>query len=82
MTRKRFIKLLMSHGKQRNEAQAMAFYYNLRNTPYAKAYSDFLTKHSLSLAFRRFGECANKAGISLSLLNRSFNNFKEVIHDE
>lgn len=42
MTKKRFIKLLMSHGEQRNEAQIKAMQYNSRNIPYAKAYRIYL----------------------------------------
>ena len=39
MTRKHFIKLLMSKGFSRNEAQHKADYYNSRNIPYERAYS-------------------------------------------
>ena len=38
MTKKRFIKLLMSQGTQRNEAQIIAMFYNAHNTPYEIAY--------------------------------------------
>lgn len=38
MTRKRFIKLLMSHGISRNEAVKTAAEYNSRNIPYETAY--------------------------------------------
>ena len=38
MTRKRFVKLLMSKGYSRNEAVAMAEYYNYNNVPYKTAY--------------------------------------------
>ena len=38
MTRKRFIKLLMSHGIPRNKAVEMAADYNSRNVPYEIAY--------------------------------------------
>ena len=46
MTRKRFIKLLMSKGIQRNAAQEIAARYNSRNIPYAKAYKIFLISDS------------------------------------
>lgn len=39
MTRKRFIKLLMSKGFSRNEAQEKAVYFNSRHIPYKRAYS-------------------------------------------
>ena len=38
MTKKRFIKLLMSQGIQRNSARAIAKSYNDRKIPYKKAY--------------------------------------------
>lgn len=38
MTRKRFIKLLMSKGFSRNEAQQKAAFYNSRHIPYKRAY--------------------------------------------
>lgn len=38
MTRKRFIKLLMSHGISRNKAVKIAADYNSRNIPYETAY--------------------------------------------
>lgn len=40
MTRKRFIKLLMSHGISRNEAVKIAADYNSRNIPYKTAYAN------------------------------------------
>ena len=38
MTRKRFIKLLMSKGCSRNQAVEIAAYYNYSNIPYKRAY--------------------------------------------
>lgn len=40
MTRKRFIKLLMSYGTSRNEAVKIAEDYNSRNVPYKTAYAN------------------------------------------
>lgn len=61
MTRKRFIKLLMSHGETLHSARAIAFLCNVKNMPYKKAYSDYLIKtrltrlsRNLSLAFQGF----------------------------
>lgn len=65
MTKKRFIKLLMSKGIQRNEAQKIAARYNLRNIPYEKAYSDFLLKNGVSLAFKRLGQQAENLNAAL-----------------
>lgn len=62
MTRKRFIKLLMSHGETLYSARAIAFMYNVNNVPYKEAYSEYLLKTSfkrmarkVSLAFRGLG---------------------------
>ena len=38
MTRKRFVKLLMSKGCSRNQAVEIAAYYNYNNVPYKTAY--------------------------------------------
>lgn len=38
MTRKRFVKLLMSKGCSRNQAVEIAVYYNYNNVPYKTAY--------------------------------------------
>ncbi|MBR4859327.1 MAG: hypothetical protein IKU08_09120 [Clostridia bacterium] len=38
MTKKRFVKLLMSYGVQRNEAQQIARDFNGQNIPYKTAY--------------------------------------------
>lgn len=40
MTRKRFIKLLMSYGNSRNKAVKIAADYNSRNVPYKRAYEN------------------------------------------
>ena len=42
MTRKRFIKLLMSHGISRNKAVEIAADYNSRNVPYEIAYKKLI----------------------------------------
>lgn len=44
MTRKRFIKLLMSHGETPKSARAIALLYNASKTPYKEAYSDYLLR--------------------------------------
>ena len=56
MSKKRFIKLLMSKGIQRNEAQEIAARYNSRNIPYEKAYTDFLLKNGVIFAFKSLGQ--------------------------
>lgn len=42
MTRKRFIKLLMSYGISRNKSVEYANYYNRRNIPYERAYKKLI----------------------------------------
>lgn len=63
MTKKRFVKLLMSEGIQRNEAQQIAARYNSRNIPYTRAYSYY----ALGFGFRR----------GLKKVARSFENLGE-----
>ena len=66
MTKKRFIKLLMSKGKSRNEARQMASCYNSRNISYARAYSTYrLTIPFIKIACsaRQFRESLSKASI-------------------
>lgn len=47
MTRKRFVKQLMSVGMQRNEANAVAFSCNLKGVPYQKALVSETFKYNL-----------------------------------
>ena len=82
MTRKRFIKLLMSHGETLHSARAIAFMYNATNTPYKKAYSDYLTKtkltrlsRKLSLAFQGFSSNLQSA---VQAFNRLAFSMKEM----
>lgn len=44
MTRKRFIKLLMSYGLQRNAAQLRADMVQARGLTYEEAYAEFITE--------------------------------------
>lgn len=46
MTRKRFVKLLMSQGYSRNEAVANAAYVQKRKVSYQKAFRPFAIRHS------------------------------------
>lgn len=61
MTRKRFIKLLMSHGIPRNKAVKIAADYNSRNVPYDKAYSRFM--------FSRIGSAFRKVNKSFAAIS-------------
>ncbi len=51
MTKKRFIKLVMSKGKGRNEAQKIASAYNSRRISYDKAYKIFRMFNCLAVTF-------------------------------
>ena len=79
MTRKRFIKLLMSHGEQIHRAKAIAFLYNSRGIPYKKAYSDYLIKIGINKAFSRMAKAAAKAGESIKTITISLGKFAEVM---
>ena len=71
MTRKRFIKLLMSRGLQRNEAQKKAEEYNSKNVSYSDAYMYFCVSASfanLGKSFNKFGEAIKQATAGLSKL--------------
>ena len=62
MTRKRFIKLLMSHGVSRNEAVHLANYYNRRNIPYMKAYEKYKMRICVRLACKRISSAIGAFG--------------------
>lgn len=53
MSRKRFIKLLMSHGVSRNEAVQLANHYNRYNIPYKIAYQRYKIPIVIRLASMR-----------------------------
>ncbi len=57
MTRKRFIKLLMSRGETPRSARAKANLYNKNNVPYEKAYWRWYGQNE----FVRASKCAAKA---------------------
>lgn len=61
MTRRRFVKLLMSKGFSRNEAQQKADYYNSCNVPYKRAYSFC----RISCAMKGVSKAAIKAAKSI-----------------
>ena len=62
MSRKRFIKLLMSCDKQRNEAQTIAKLYNARGLSYKNAYTDFLLLHGFEISFKKLSKSVNAFG--------------------
>lgn len=77
MSNKRFVKLLMSQGVQRNEAHEIAGRYNARSYAYADAIRDFLIKTSLKNSFANLGKAVHKAAEDMSRLSRAFEEFRE-----
>lgn len=68
MTKKHFIKLVMSQGVQRNEANEIAERYNSRRFSYASAYINFIMKTRLKESFEILGEAVGNASDNLSRL--------------
>lgn len=79
MTKKRFIKLLMSHGEQIHRARAIAFLYNARNISYKEAYSDYLLKTAMTRAFSRMSQVAKNLGDSIKNVAQSLKKFAEAM---
>ena len=82
MTRKRFIRLVMAHGIQRNEAQRMAWVANISHSSYAEAYDairDVLVFRRMSASFanasRKLSEAATKAGEAIRTIIANMNAF-------
>lgn len=81
MTKKRFIKLLMSKGEQRNEAQKIAARFNARKYDYQTAYSDYFIKTQILAAFSKLGRAASEATIKLKELGETIKNVSNQIHN-
>jgi hypothetical protein len=75
MTKKRFIKLLMSHGEQISQARKIALYYNSRKIPYATAYPSYRLENS----FKKLGEASKRMSVSLNNLTKAINKFANTI---
>ena len=75
MTKKRFIKLLMSTRVQKSEARLIAARYNSRKMPYSQAFSDYLVKEKLIKSFSKLGAAAVKFGENLEKITESFDKF-------
>ncbi len=73
MTRKRFIKLLMSHGETLHSAKTIAYLYRSRDMSYKNAYSDYLSKTSIKRSFERLSKAAVKCGKALTSVVTAFN---------
>lgn len=81
MTRKRFIKLLMSKGVQRNKAQEIAALYNSRNIPYAKAYKIYLLSNSAKKAFEALGLHFKEFAKAIQQVKENFTELAEKLKE-
>ena len=64
MTRKRFVKLLMSIGYDRNTANLIAWGERLRRSPYEKVWREYKYRYSVKLAFEKLGSGLDKVGVA------------------
>lgn len=73
MTRKRFIKLLMSHGESKRKAQAIAHMYNLQNKPYGDAYKNYCYKKlfNVSATCQKLTKALVECGASIRSMAKS-----------
>lgn len=82
MTRKRFVKLIMSHGVSRNRAQDLAKYTRSKG-PYKEGYETWKMVNNLSDPFSSISEAILKVGEEVSRLASSIcaavNSFSSVI---
>ena len=65
MTRKRFIKLLMSHGESKRRAHDLAYKYNIFGMPYKSAYANYIVKKSLREAIESYRQARINFGLTL-----------------
>lgn len=78
MTKKRFVKLMMAHGIQRNEACKIAITYSSQNISYSYAYMDYFLKSS----FRSIGETFRRFYEELKEVILNFNAMKEGLKND
>ena len=81
MTKKRFIKLLMSHGESIHSARVIAFLYNANNIPYKKAYYEYLIRCGLKNAFSQLTKTMVKLGESFKTIGKSLEKLTEVMNN-
>lgn len=82
MTKKRFVKLLMSHGEQIREARTIALRYNARGIPYKEAYSDYRLKKAVTRAFANASKAAVALGERVANVALSLKKFAEAIRND
>ena len=82
MTRKRFIKLLMSYGTSRNEAQRLADRAKKDNCSYGKAFAPYFYKIMLERIHREMFDALFNIPVTLKFVRKeSDNNAEEKCHD-
>lgn len=82
MTRKRFIKLAMSHGMPRNEARRYAEDLNQSNVPYRFAYNLIFFEVRFGPALKAVAMSAAETIKHLNEMDMSFKAFVEKIKQE
>lgn len=90
MTRKRFIKLVMSHGVSRNRAIKIAKAFNANNVPYERAYRLFKSVFLLSSHIvNKFSELSKslsyvtaQASVALKDIAHKFKEVTRTINEE
>lgn len=79
MSRKRFIKLLMANGIQRNKVATIAILYCSRGFSYKKAYQDFLIKQRILLITNRLANAFNMLGNNLKSVTTTLEQYIEAV---
>lgn len=82
MTRKRFVKLAMSHGMPRNEARQCAEDLNQLNVPYRFAYSLIFFKARFGPALKAIAMSAAETITYLNEMDIGFKEFVEKVKQE
>ena len=74
MTRKRFVKLLMSKGYSRNVAMDKAFIVHLMRKSYSQSYKEMSLKISLNVVFENMAKAIVRVGEAFQKLSEAFKN--------
>lgn len=82
MTRKRFIKLLMSHGESKRGAYGKAHLYNILGMPYKNAYANYIVKKSLREAIESYRQAWINFGLTLRGLITKAEQLKDNITED
>ena len=72
MTRKRFVKLVMSHGKSRNEAQTIALLARASGESYLRVYNEGVLPNPLAEAVKELMKIIMPFGTALTEMFESY----------